>query len=137
MLKALADRFAEAAAEYLHDRVRTELWGYQAAVFTPEDLIKERYQGIRPAPGYPACPDHREKGTIFEMLDAEAAIGVSLTESFAMNPAASVSGLYFAHPESRYFGVRRIGGDQLLDYAQRTGSKVEEARRWLAPVLAS
>ena len=135
MLKALADRLAEACAEYLHHRVRTELWGYQRDSFTAEEMIKERYQGIRPAPGYPACPDHTEKGTIFELLGASEAVGVHLTESFAMDPAASVSGLYFAHPESRYFGVRHVGQDQLVDYAQRKGMSVEEMARWLAPVL--
>lgn len=135
MLKALADRFAEACAEYLHHRVRTDLWGYQGDSFTNEELIRERYQGIRPAPGYPACPDHTEKATIFELLDAPAAIGVSLTESFAMDPAASVSGLYFAHPESRYFGVRKVEADQLEDYADRKGISIEVAAKWLAPVL--
>jgi len=137
MLKALADRLAEACAEYLHHRVRVELWGYQGDSFTNEELIRERYQGIRPAPGYPACPDHTEKATIFELLDAPAAIGVNLTESFAMDPAASVSGLYFAHPQSRYFGVRRVEADQLEDYAARKGMSVDEASRWLAPVLRS
>ena len=136
MLKALADRLAEACAEYLHHRVRTELWGYQLNEFSNEELIREKYQGIRPAPGYPACPDHTEKRTIFEMLDASAAVGVTLTESFAMYPAAAVSGLYFAHPESRYFGVRRVEADQLADYARRKGIPVEEAARWLAPVLS-
>lgn len=136
MVKALADRLAEACAEYVHHRVRTDLWGYQGDAFTNEELIRERYQGIRPAPGYPACPDHTEKQTIFELLDAPAAIGVNLTESFAMDPAASVSGLYFAHPESRYFGVRRVEQDQLVDYASRKGISVDDAARWLAPVLA-
>jgi 5-methyltetrahydrofolate--homocysteine methyltransferase len=136
MLKALADRLAEACAEHLHHRVRTELWGYQGDSFTNEELIRERYQGIRPAPGYPACPDHTEKKTVFELLDASANIGVNLTESFAMDPAASVSGLYFAHPESRYFGVRRVEQDQLVDYAERKAMTVDEAAKWLAPVLA-
>ena len=135
MVKSIADRLAEASAEYMHHRVRTELWGYQPQRFTNEELIKEKYQGIRPAPGYPACPDHTEKGTIFEMLEAESRIGLTLTESFAMFPAAAVSGLYFSHPESRYFGVRRVGEDQLIDYAQRKGSSVDETRRWLAPVM--
>ena len=135
MAKALADRFAEACAEYVHHLVRTELWGYDAAHFAPEELVKERYQGIRPAPGYPACPDHTEKRTIFELLDAEAAIGVALTESCAMTPASSVSGLYFSHAQSRYFGVRRVGPDQLRDYATRKGIDVAEAERWLGPVL--
>ena len=135
MVKSIADRLAEASAEYLHHKVRTELWGYQSEQFTNAELIKEKYQGIRPAPGYPACPDHTEKGTIFEMLEAEDRIGLTLTESFAMFPAAAVSGLYFSHPESRYFGVRRVGEDQLLDYAKRKGSTVDETRRWLAPVM--
>ena len=136
MLKALADRLAEACAEYVHHRVRTDLWGYQTDHFSADEMIREKYQGIRPAPGYPACPDHTEKRTIFELLDASSAIGVNLTESYAMDPAASVSGLYFAHPESRYFGVRRVEQDQLNDYAARKGISVEEAARWLAPVLA-
>jgi len=136
MLKALADRLAEACAEYLHHRVRTGLWGYQGHEFTNEEMIRERYQGIRPAPGYPACPDHTEKRTIFDLLDVPGAIGVDLTESYAMDPAASVSGLYFAHPASRYFGVRRVEADQLADYAARKGITVDEASRWLAPVLA-
>ena len=136
MIKALADRLAEATAEFLHQRVRTELWGYQRDQFTNDELIRERYQGIRPAPGYPACPDHTEKATIFELLGAEERIGVTLTDSFAMTPAASVSGLYFAHPESRYFGVRRIGDDQVADYAARKGMSEDEVRRWLAPVVA-
>ena len=135
MVKALADRFAEAAAEYLHLHVRTDLWGYSEEEFTNDELIAERYQGIRPAPGYPACPDHTEKRTIFSMLDCEARIGLSLTESCAMTPAAAVSGLYFAHPDSRYFGVRQVGQDQLADYASRKNISVDEAARWLAPVL--
>jgi 5-methyltetrahydrofolate--homocysteine methyltransferase len=135
MVKALADRFAEACAEHMHHLVRTDLWGYSEEELSKDDLIRERYQGIRPAPGYPACPDHTEKGTIFELLEATDRIGVSLTESFAMMPAAAVSGLYFAHPESRYFGVRRVGQDQLEDYAARKGIPVEEAARWLGPVL--
>ena len=136
MLKALADRLAEACAEYLHHRVRTELWGYQTDEFTNDEMIREKYQGIRPAPGYPACPDHTEKRTIFELLDVPTAIGVHLTDSCAMDPAASVSGLYFAHAESRYFGVRRVEQDQLEDYAARKGISVDEAARWLSPVLA-
>ena len=135
MVKALADRFAEACAEYMHHVVRTELWGYSEEEFSNDELIKERYQGIRPAPGYPACPDHTEKETIFKLLEATDRIGVSLTESFAMTPAAAVSGLYFANPESRYFGVRQIGTDQLEDYAERKGMSTEEAAKWLAPVL--
>ncbi len=135
MVKALADRFAEACAEHLHQLVRTDLWGYSEEEFSNDELIRERYQGIRPAPGYPACPDHTEKRTIFELLEATDRIGVSLTESFAMNPAAAVSGLYFAHPDSRYFGVRRVGQDQLEDYADRKRISVDEAARWLAPVF--
>ena len=134
MVKALADRFAEACAEYMHHQVRTDLWGYSEEEFTNDELIKERYQGIRPAPGYPACPDHTEKRTIFELLGATEAVGLELTESCAMTPAAAVSGLYFAHPDSRYFGVRRISTDQLEDYAERKGMSVDEAERWLAPV---
>ena len=136
MLKALADRLAEACAEYLHHQVRTELWGYQRRQFSNDELIRERYQGIRPAPGYPACPDHTEKRTIFDLLGVTERIGVSLTESCAMAPAASVSGLYFSHPASRYFGVRRVGDDQVADYAARKGMTEDEVRRWLAPVLA-
>ena len=136
MVKALADRFAEACAEHMHHLVRTDLWGYSEEEFANDELIKERYQGIRPAPGYPACPDHTEKRTIFELLEATERIGLSLTESCAMTPAAAVSGLYFAHPESRYFGVRKVATDQLEDYANRKGITVEEAARWLAPVLA-
>ena len=136
MTKALADRFAEACAEYMHHVVRTDLWGYSDEEFENEELIKERYQGIRPAPGYPACPDHTEKRTIFELLEATERIGLTLTESCAMAPAAAVSGLYFAHPESRYFGVRKVSHDQLEDYAARKGISVDEAARWLAPVLA-
>ena len=135
MVKALADRFAEACAEHLHEVVRTDLWGYAEEELTNDDLIREKYLGIRPAPGYPACPDHTEKQTIFAMLDATEHIGLSLTESFAMTPAAAVSGLYFAHPESRYFGVRSIGQDQLDDYAARKGMPIEDAARWLAPVF--
>ncbi len=135
MVKSLADRLAEACAEYMHQVVRTDLWGYSEEELTNDELIKERYQGIRPAPGYPACPDHTEKRTIFDMLEANERIGLFLTESFAMTPAAAVSGLYFAHPDSRYFGVRRVGQDQLEDYAARKGISVEEAARWLTPVL--
>ena len=137
MVKALADRLAEAFAERMHERVRREFWGYAAEEQLDNDaLIKEQYQGIRPAPGYPACPDHSEKDTLFQLLDASAAIGVSLTESFAMTPAASVSGLYFSHPESRYFGVSKVGRDQVEDYARRKRISLEQAERWLAPVLS-
>ncbi|MFN3746020.1 MAG: methionine synthase [Hyphomicrobiaceae bacterium] len=136
MLKALADRLAEAFAERVHERVRREFWGYaQDEALTSEELILEAYQGIRPAPGYPAQPDHTEKGTIWQLLDAEAATGIRLTESFAMWPGASVSGLYFAHPDSHYFGVGRIERDQVEDYARRKGWSIAEAERWLAPVL--
>ncbi|NQV79578.1 MAG: methionine synthase, partial [Alphaproteobacteria bacterium] len=137
MLQALADRLAEAFAERLHERVRKEFWGYAA----DEDLdnaamIKEAYQGIRPAPGYPACPDHSEKPALFELLDAERNAGIKLTESFAMLPGASVSGFYFSHPESQYFGIGRISRDQVADYAARRGVTLEQAERWLSPNLA-
>ena len=136
LAKALADRLAEAFAEHLHQRVRRELWGYAPEeVLTNTDLIAERYQGIRPAPGYPACPDHTEKQMLFDLLEAEARAGIRLTESFAMWPGASVSGYYFWNPASHYFGVGRIGRDQLADYAARTGTPLAEAERWLAPNL--
>ncbi len=136
LLKALADRLAEAFAERMHERVRTELWGYAPdEAFTPAELIHESFQGIRPAPGYPSQPDHTEKGTLFELLDATASIGVELTESFAMWPGSSVSGLYFAHPESKYFGVGKIKRDQLASYAERKGWTIEEAETHLAPIL--
>jgi 5-methyltetrahydrofolate--homocysteine methyltransferase len=136
MLKALADRFAEALAERMHQRVRREFWGYAAAeTFSNEDLIAEKYRGIRPAPGYPAQPDHTEKGTIFKLLDAERQVGIKLTESFAMWPGAAVSGLYFSHPDSHYFGVGKVERDQVEDYARRKGWTIEETERWLAPVL--
>jgi 5-methyltetrahydrofolate--homocysteine methyltransferase len=136
MVKALADRLAEAFAERLHERVRRELWAYAPDErLTNDELIAESYVGIRPAPGYPAQPDHTEKGTLFRLLDAEAATGLKLTESYAMWPAAAVSGLYFSHPESRYFGVGKIGRDQVLDYAARKGWSSEEAERWLGPIL--
>jgi 5-methyltetrahydrofolate--homocysteine methyltransferase len=137
LAKALADRLAEALAERLHERVRRELWGYAPDEgLSNQDLIAERYQGIRPAPGYPACPDHTEKRTLFELLEAESRAGISLTESCAMLPGASVSGYYLWHPESHYFGVGRIGRDQLEDYARRKGIDVAEAERWLSPNLA-
>ncbi|HEV7464447.1 MAG TPA: methionine synthase, partial [Methyloceanibacter sp.] len=136
MVKALADRLAEAFAEALHAKVRRELWAYAPGeTLTNEQLIAEHYAGIRPAPGYPAQPDHTEKRTLFTLLDAEKATGLKLTESYAMWPAAAVSGLYFAHPESRYFGVGKIGRDQVLDYASRKDWGPEEAERWLAPIL--
>ena len=136
LLKALADRFAEAFAERLHQHVRTDLWGYAPGEqLTNEALIKEEYRGIRPAPGYPACPDHSLKPILFDLLDAEANTGLTLTESFAMWPTAAVSGFYFGHPESQYFGVAKIGRDQLTDYAQRRGVDLETAERWLRPNL--
>jgi 5-methyltetrahydrofolate--homocysteine methyltransferase len=136
MVKALADRLAEAFAEAMHEKVRRELWAYAPSEkFSNEELIAETYSGIRPAPGYPAQPDHTEKGPLFDLLDAEKAAGVKLTESYAMWPAAAVSGLYFAHPDSRYFGLGKIGRDQVEDYAKRKGWTVEETERWLAPVL--
>ena len=136
LLKALADRFAEAFAERLHQHVRTELWGYAPGEqLTNEALIKEEYRGIRPAPGYPACPDHSLKPILFELLQAGDNAGLVLTESFAMLPTAAVSGFYFGHPESQYFGVARIGSDQLEDYARRRGVDIETATRWLRPNL--
>ena len=136
MVKALADRLAEAFAEAMHEKVRRELWAYAPTEkLSNQELIAETYSGIRPAPGYPAQPDHTEKGTLFELLDAEKDAGVKLTESYAMWPAAAVSGLYFSHPESRYFGLGKIGRDQVEDYAKRKGWTVVEAERWLAPVL--
>jgi 5-methyltetrahydrofolate--homocysteine methyltransferase len=137
MVKALADRLAEALAERMHERVRRELWGYATdEALSNEDLIAERYQGIRPAPGYPATPDHLAKGVLFDVLDAETEAGMTLTESMAMLPAASVSGLYLWHPDARYFGVGRIGRDQLEDYARRAGLPLDVAARWLSPNLA-
>ena len=136
MVKALADRLAEAFAEYLHKKVRIEHWGYQPdEQFSNEALIQEKYCGIRPAPGYPACPDHLEKHTIWDILDVSNAIGVTLTESLAMWPAASVSGYYFAHPEARYFGLGKIEKDQLIDYSQRRNIGYDEAEKWLRPNL--
>ncbi len=136
MVKVLADRLAEALAEWLHARVRRHYWGYAPDErLTAEDLIRERYQGIRPAAGYPACPDHTEKATIWSLLDVENKTGIRLTDSFAMHPASSVSGLYFAHPESFYFTVGPINRDQVADYAERKGWTVEEAEKWLAPNL--
>jgi 5-methyltetrahydrofolate--homocysteine methyltransferase len=137
MAKALADRLAEAFAEHLHERVRREFWGYAPdEALSNDELIAEAYRGIRPAPGYPACPDHTEKRTLFRLLDAEMNAGVQLTESFAMWPAAAVSGYYFSHPDARYFGVGRIGRDQVEDYARRKGMSLKEVERWLAPNLA-
>jgi 5-methyltetrahydrofolate--homocysteine methyltransferase len=136
VLKALADRLAEAFAERLHERVRTDLWGY-----APDEhldnaaLIAEQYRGIRPAPGYPACPDHTEKATLWELLDVERNAGIVLTESYAMLPTAAISGWYFAHPGAHYFAVGKLGRDQVEDYARRKGWRMSEAERWLAANL--
>jgi 5-methyltetrahydrofolate--homocysteine methyltransferase len=136
LVKALADRIAEAFAERMHERVRREFWGYAAAeTYSPEELMKEEYAGIRPAPGYPAQPDHTEKTTLFDLLKAESRIGVKLTESYAMWPGSSVSGIYIAHPEAHYFGVAKVERDQVEDYAARKGMDVREVERWLGPIL--
>jgi 5-methyltetrahydrofolate--homocysteine methyltransferase len=136
MVKALADRLAEALAERMHERVRKEFWGYAGdETLAPAELISEKYVGIRPAPGYPAQPDHTEKATLFRLLQPETGIGVRLTESFAMWPGASVCGVYFSHPESRYFGVGKIERDQVEDYAARKNWSLAEAEKWLAPIL--
>jgi 5-methyltetrahydrofolate--homocysteine methyltransferase len=136
MLKALADRLAEAAAEHFHERVRRELWGYAAAeTLTNEQLVREEYRGIRPAPGYPACPEHTEKAKLWSLLDVERSAGIRLTESYAMYPTAAVSGWYIAHPQARYFAVGKIDREQVEDYARRKGFTREEAQRWLAPNL--
>ena len=138
LLKALADRLAEAMAERMHALVRADLWGYAPGEqLTNEALIKEEYRGIRPAPGYPACPDHSLKPILFDMLgdDAGDVAGITLTESFAMYPTAAVSGMYFGHPDADYFGVARIGDDQLEDYAVRRGVSIDQARQWLRPNL--
>jgi 5-methyltetrahydrofolate--homocysteine methyltransferase len=136
LLRALSDRLAEAFAERMHQKVRTDYWGYAPEEkLQNRELIKEAYRGIRPAPGYPAQPEHSEKATLFQLLDATDKIGVRLTESYAMWPGSSVSGFYYAHPESRYFGVGKIERDQVKDYARRKGWSLEEAERWLAPLL--
>jgi 5-methyltetrahydrofolate--homocysteine methyltransferase len=136
MLQALADRLAEAFAELMHERTRKEFWGYaKDEQWSNEELIKEQYTGIRPAPGYPACPDHTEKYKLFELLGGEEATGIHLTESLAMYPASSVCGWYFAHPESKYFGVGKIEKDQLEDYTHRKGMRIDETTRWLRPIL--
>ena len=136
MLKALADRLAEALAEMIHEKTRTKFWGYSKDENLDNDqLIKEKYSGIRPAPGYPACPDHTEKTKIFKLLDAEKNAGIYLTESMAMTPTAAVSGWYFSHPQSRYFNVGKINADQVSDYAQRKGISIEECEKWLQPIL--
>jgi len=137
MLKVLADRLAEAFAERLHERVRREYWGYASDEhLSSAELVAETYRGIRPAPGYPACPDHTAKGPLFRLLDAERNADMRLTESYAMWPAAAVSGFYLSHPESTYFAVGKVGRDQLEDYARRSGLSVAEAEKWLAPYLA-
>jgi 5-methyltetrahydrofolate--homocysteine methyltransferase len=136
LVQILADRFVEAFAECLHHGVRKEYWGYaKDENLSNEELIKEEYKGIRPAPGYPACPDHTEKLKLFSLLNVTENIGIELTESLAMDPPASVCGWYFAHPQSHYFGLGKIGRDQLQDYAQRKGMTLEEAEKWLRPVL--
>jgi 5-methyltetrahydrofolate--homocysteine methyltransferase len=136
LIQAVCDRLAEAFAEYLHEQVRKVHWGYAPdEALSNEELIRENYQGIRPAPGYPACPEHTEKGSIWELLDVEQAIGMQLTESYAMWPGAAVSGWYFSHPESKYFAVAQIQQDQVEDYAQRKGMTLAEAERWLGPNL--
>jgi len=136
LLESLADRLAEAFAERLHERVRTQLWGYAPGErLDIDELVKEHYRGIRPAPGYPACPDHTEKETLWRLLDVERSTGIVLTESYAMWPGASVSGWYFAHPDSRYFAVGRINRDQAADYARRKGWSLRQAEKWLAPNL--
>lgn len=137
MLEAIADRLAEAFAERLHQRVRTEFWGYDdGETLSNEDLIAERYRGIRPAPGYPACPEHTEKRTLWELLDVTASTGIELTEGMAMWPGAAVSGWYFSHPQSQYFVVGRLQRDQVADYAARKGWTQAEAERWLSSNLA-
>jgi 5-methyltetrahydrofolate--homocysteine methyltransferase len=134
--KALADRLAEATAELLHEKVRKEYWGYASNEhLSNADLISEKYTGIRPAPGYPACPDHEEKRTIWKLLSVENEIGITLTESLAMYPTASVSGYFIGHPESKYFGVGKIEMDQVEDYAQRRGVSIQEAKKILSPLL--
>ena len=136
MIKALADRLAEATAEYLHELVRKDYWGYDnEESLSNDELIREKYQGIRPAPGYPACPDHTEKETIFKLLNATALTGVSLTESLAMYPTASVSGWYFANPSSKYFGLGKIAMDQVEDISKRKEVDVVVMKKWLSPNL--
>jgi 5-methyltetrahydrofolate--homocysteine methyltransferase len=136
MVKSLADRLAEAFAELLHEKVRKEYWAYASEEnLSPEELISEKYTGIRPAPGYPACPDHTEKRKLFDLLQAEENIGMYLTESYAMHPASSVSGFYFSHPQSTYFGLGKIAKDQVVNYAERKGMDLQEVERWLSPVL--
>ena len=136
MTKAVADRLVEAFAEHLHERVRKEFWAYSEESLKAEDLIKIKYDGIRPAPGYPSQPDHTEKRTMWKLMDAEKECGVKLTDSLAMDPAASVSGLYFANPKSLYFQVGKITEEQVTSYAKRKGMAKEEAEKWLGPNLA-
>jgi 5-methyltetrahydrofolate--homocysteine methyltransferase len=137
MVKALADRFAEAFAEYLHEQIRKDIWGYAPdEKLSTEAMIEEVYKGIRPAPGYPACPDHLEKPTIWKLLNVENEIGVTLTESMAMWPASSVSGYYFGNPESKYFGLGKIKEDQVIDYAKRRSISTDKATKWLSPNIA-
>ena len=136
LLKALADRLAEAFAEKLHQDVRIDYWGYSKENLSNEDLIKEKYDGIRPAPGYPACPDHTEKEVLFQLLNASESTGITLTDSFAMYPASSVSGLYFSNTESKYFGLGKIEEDQVIDYSKRKGLSKQEAEKWLQPNLS-
>ena len=136
MLKALADRLAEASAEWLHKEVRSKWWGYEEdEIYTNEELISEKYKGIRPAPGYPACPDHLEKLTIFDLLDVEKSIGIELTESLAMSPQSSVSGWYFSHPDSKYFGLGKISEEQLEDMSKRKGVELESIRKWYTSII--
>ena len=136
LVKALADRLAEAMAEYIHHEARKTYWGYNPDEnLTLEQVLREKYPGIRPAPGYPACPDHTEKKILFDLLSAGSNVGVSLTETYAMLPASSVCGFYFSHPQAKYFGLGKIGKDQVEDYARRRGMSVEEVERWLSPVL--
>jgi 5-methyltetrahydrofolate--homocysteine methyltransferase len=137
LLKAVGDRLAEALAEYLHLKVRKQYWGYSPnEEWSNDELIHENYRGIRPAPGYPACPDHTEKLTLFDLVDPEAKTGITLTESLAMYPAASVSGWYFAHPDAKYFGVGKVYKDQVEDYTKRKGQSIEETEKWLRPNLS-
>ena len=136
LIKALADRFADAFAEAMHERVRKEFWGYASDEVIPTaELLQEKYRGIRPAPGYPAQPDHTEKTTLFRLLNAKQRIGVELTESYAMWPGSSVSGLYFSHPDAYYFGVAKVERDQVEDYARRKSMSIREVERWLGPIL--
>lgn len=136
MLQALGDRLAEAGAEYLHEKLRKEWWGYaNNEALSNEELIKEKYQGIRPAPGYPACPDHLPKRTIWKLLDVRKEIGIGLTENLAMDPPASVCGYYFAHPDAKYFGLGKIGKDQIKTYSETIGLSAEATERWLSSQL--